>query len=79
MTDDQKEMWAARTVAVLYNDPVLKQQFMTAYHASSPAQIKAFLVAAPVSMPSDLADEIIAQDDQDLSNYIGKLVCNYLW
>ena len=80
MTDAEKQKWAAKPVAVLYGDETLRQQFMTAYHAS-PAAISAFLTGPSVGMPSELADVIVQHrnDGTALSNYIGKLVCDYLW
>ena len=77
-TPQQAEFYAAKTVSVLFQDDALRQQFMQAYN-SGPADIKAFLTGPKIGMPEDLASDIVSRQDQELSNYIGKLVCDYLW
>lgn len=80
MTDKEKQEWAAKTVAILYDNPDLKQEFMTAYH-TSPAAISAFLGGPNIGMPKELVDVVVKHrnDGTALSNYIGKLVCDFLW
>ena len=81
MTDDQKQEWAAKTVAILYGDSNLRQQFMTAYHSQSTDPISDFLMGPSIGMPKELVDEIVKNrnNGEALSNYIGQLVCDYLW
>lgn len=73
----QAQEYAAQTVATLFNDQPMRQEFMQAY-ASGPAAIKPFLMDR-LGMPEDLAQDIVSRKDQELSNYIGQLVCDYLW
>ncbi len=73
----QADYYAAKTVATLFNDDALRQKFMQAYN-TSPEAIKAFLTGE-LGMPADLAADIASREDQELSNYIGQLVCDYLW
>lgn len=78
MTDDERNEWAARTVVILYGNESIRKQFMDAYNTKSPDVIKAFLTDR-IGMPDELATPISQGRDQALSNYIGKLVCDYLW
>jgi hypothetical protein len=81
MTDEEKQEWAAKTVAILYGNQSLRQQFMTAYHSQSTGPISTFLAGPSVGMPKELVDEIVKNrnNGQALSDYIGQLVCDYLW
>lgn len=78
MTDDERAEWAARTVTILYGNPSLRDEFMKDYNTKSPAVIKAFLTDR-IGMPDELATPISQGKGEALSNYIGKLVCDYLW
>lgn len=73
----QADYYAAKTVANLFDNDALRQQFMQAY-SSGPDAIKTFLIGE-IGMPEDLAADIVSRQDQELSNYIGQLVCDYLW
>jgi hypothetical protein len=73
----QASFYASQTVATLFSDADLREKFMQAYN-TSPEAIKAFLVDE-MKLPDDLATEISSREDQALSNYIGQLVCDYLW
>lgn len=73
----QANYYAAKTVAELFNDDALRQEFMQAY-AAGPDAIKSFLTGK-IEMPEDLAADIVSRQGQELSDYIGQLVCNYLW
>lgn len=76
-TPEQASYYASKTVAELFNDDKMRQEFMQAYN-SGPAAIKPFLIDR-LGMPEDLAADIVSRGDQELSDYIGTLVCNYLW
>ena len=81
MTDAEKQEWAAKTVSIIYSDQKLRQQFMTAYHSQSTDPISALLAGPSIGMPKELVDEIVKNRNkgQALSNYIGQLVCDYMW
>ena len=76
-SEQEASFYAAQTVAKLFENDALRQQFMQAYN-SGKDDIEAFLTGE-MGMPDDLAAKIASQQDQELSDYIGKLVCNYLW
>jgi hypothetical protein len=76
-TEIEKGKLAAQTVAKLFADDALRSEFMKAY-ASSPDSIASFLMDR-LELPEEFADEIVSKQSQELSNYIGKLICDYLW
>lgn len=77
ITEKQKGELAAQTVAKLYENAQLRQEFMRAY-STSPDTIRSFLTTK-LDLPPDFANEITSKQDQALSDYIGKLICDFLW
>ncbi|MEO0386807.1 MAG: hypothetical protein AAF281_04655 [Pseudomonadota bacterium] len=73
----EAEKEAARVVSVLYEDEALRTEFMNLYN-TDPDSINSFMVEK-LDMPQDLADTICALKGDPLTDYIGKLVCGYIW
>jgi hypothetical protein len=78
LTDVQKQKWAVHVVVLCQGNEPLHDEFMAAYKNGAVA-MKALLTGTKFNMPADLADEILGQSDQDLSNQIGKWICDWLW
>jgi hypothetical protein len=78
LTDEEKQEWAVRVVVLCDADTHLHDDFMTAYKKGHDS-MKGLLTGPKFNMPAGLADEILGKKDQELSNQIGKWICDWLW
>lgn len=76
MAEPQK-YHTTRAVAKLFEDEPMRQEFMNIYGQDN-AAAREFLVQR-LQMPEEMAEAIVSKTGDELSLFVGRNVCSYLW
>lgn len=81
LTEEQKSEIMSKTVATLTDNEPMRQEFMKLWDdpVKNAGSIKEYMVTK-LNVPTELADELVSyKDPNKQAEFVGTLICNYLW